>query len=50
VSEQCSFCKEIFETPEALRTHIRLRHRDKVKLTTLEHPLGPKRTGKPTKK
>lgn len=44
---QCEFCPRKFERPEALRRHLHRKHRDKVKLAILEHPLRPETKEKP---
>jgi hypothetical protein len=41
----CEFCGERFENNEALIKHLRRKHRDKVKLTILEHPMHACRLG-----
>ena len=38
----CSLCGERFENQEELSRHLRTRHKNKVKLIKLEHPLRPK--------
>jgi len=38
----CTLCGERFESQEKLNRHLRKKHRDKVKLTILEHPVRPK--------
>ncbi|MGQ9691859.1 MAG: C2H2-type zinc finger protein [Thermoproteota archaeon] len=43
----CEFCGESFENQEALSRHLRRKHRSKVKLAILEHPLSPKPKRKP---
>jgi len=36
----CEFCGKRFRNNEELRKHLSKKHRDKVKLAILEHPVG----------
>ncbi|MEM2825524.1 MAG: hypothetical protein QXG94_04100 [Candidatus Bathyarchaeia archaeon] len=38
LSLKCPFCNEFFSNWETINEHIRVKHRDKVKLVRLEHP------------
>jgi len=38
----CSLCGERFENQEELGRHLQTKHRNKVKLIILEHPVRPK--------
>jgi hypothetical protein len=42
LSLKCEFCGESFENQEELGRHLREKHRNKVKLAILEHPVRPK--------
>jgi len=38
LSLKCPFCNEFFSNWETINEHIRVKHRDKVKLVRLGHP------------